>query len=263
MFGELGMKQVLIIPDIHNLQESFELTQRYSLGFEYNDFFDPNILDDTEKISGLLKEYGKHNLPTYCTMHGAFYDVIPFSKDNRIREVSLERIEQSIEIARNIGARAVVFHTNYNPFLNSDFYLKEWIARNVDLWSMFLEKNTDVSIYLENMFETTPDIMEHLSEKLCKYKNYGVCLDYAHAAISKTSPSEWAKRLGRFVRHVHINDNDLISDLHLAWGSGKIDREKFYLDYENYMKDASVLVETSSIENQRASLKMLIAEGFI
>ena len=89
-----------------------------------------------------------------------------------------------------------------------------------------------------------------------------MCLDYAHAALSKTEPGEWAKRLGRYVKHVHINDNDLISDLHLAWGEGKIDREGFYRSYDRYMSDATVLVETKTIENKLSSLKKLKEDGF-
>ena len=113
------------------------------------------------------------------------------------------------------------------------------------------------------MFDTTPDLMEALSERLCGYDNYGVCMDYAHAALSKAAPGEWAKRLGRYVKHVHINDNDLVSDLHLAWGDGKLDRQAFYDAYEQYMNTASVLVETSSYENKKRSLEVLKKEGFI
>ena len=106
-------------------------------------------------------------------------------------------------------------------------------------------------------------MMEALSERLCRYDNYGVCLDYAHAALSKVAPEEWAKRLGRYVKHVHINDNDLVSDLHLAWGDGKINRQAFYDSYDKYMSKAFVLVETSSYENKKRSFEVLKKEGFI
>ena len=134
---------------------------------------------------------------------------------------------------------------------------------NAEYWSGLLEEYPDVSIYLENMFDTTPDILGELSGRLCRYPNYGVCLDYAHAAITKTNPAEWARELGKFVKHVHINDNDMVSDLHLAWGDGTIDREGFYKSYEQYLGDVSVLIETSSIEKINRSLVLLKKEGFI
>lgn len=257
------MGQVLIIPDRNNLRQSLELAEKYKLGFEYNDFFIPDLLDDEEKLEKVICDYQKVSLPAYCTLHGAFFDIIPFSIDAKVREISIQRIEQSIAVAKRFGAKGVVFHTNYNPFLDTDVYVKNWIEQNIQFWSSILEKHSDIHIYLENMFDTTPDIMEVLSEVLCKYENFGVCLDYAHAAISKTPPEIWAKRLGRFVKHVHINDNDLVSDLHLAWGKGKINRADFYECFDTYMKGASVLIETSSFENIKTSIEVFIEEGFL
>ena len=257
------MKQLLIIPDRNRIDDDISLAKQYSAGYEYNDFYHPAVLDDEGLLEEIIKGYANACRPELCTMHGAFYDVIPFSPDERIREISLKRIEQSITVAQRIGARAVIFHTNYNPFLNSEAYVKDWLAKNEVIWAEILEKHSDINIYLENMFDTTPDMMEALSERLCRYDNYGVCLDYAHAALSKVAPEEWAKRLGRYVKHVHINDNDLVSDLHLAWGDGKINRQVFYDSYDKYMSKASVLVETSSYESKRRSFEVLKKEGFI
>ena len=183
--------------------------------------------------------------------------------DAKIREIADLRIEQSISVAKKVGAKAVIFHTNYDPFLNTNEYIQYWIQTNIEYWSAVLEKHPDINIYLENMFDAGPAMMEVLSESLSKYSNYGVCLDYAHATLSKVPAEVWAERLGKYVKHIHINDNDLISDLHLAWGDGKIDREKFYQAYEKYLKDVPVLVETTSLENQICSLRKLKEEGFL
>ena len=234
------MKQVLIIPDRKNLEQYIAFAKENNLGFEYNDFFLPSLLDDEEKLQEAIACYKEMELPAYNTLHGAFFDVIPFSVDEKIKEISMQRIETSIDVAKRIGAKAVVFHTNYNPFLNSKSYVEHWIKENISVWSILLEKHSDIQIYLENMFDTTPEILETLSEALCHYPNYGVCLDYAHASISPTEPAVWVERLGKYVKHVHINDNDLISDLHQAWGNGKINRKEFYELYKTYIKDATV-----------------------
>lgn len=257
------MKQLLIIPDVNDMEVTLSLAEKYNLGFEYNDFFDPVVLEDKIKVATLIDRYMEQSVSSYCTMHGAFYDVIPCSRDARIRDVSRLRIEQSIEVAKRLGASAVVFHTNYNPFLDSLAYNKIWIEQNAEYWSSVLEQHTEISIYLENMFDSSPDMLEELSKTLSGYQNYGVCLDYGHAAISKTEPVEWARRLGKYVKHIHINDNDLICDSHLAWGAGKIDRFGFYRSYESYMGDASVLIETRTTENKLRSLKQLEEDGFI
>lgn len=256
------MKKILIIPDRNHLEECLEWSKRYHLGFEYNDFFLPAVLEDEVQTQRIINEYLKYGLPEYTTLHGAFYDVIPFSADLRVREIADLRIEQSISAAKRIGAKAVIFHTNYNPFLNAESYVKLWIKTNVEYWSGVLERHPDVNIYLENMFDTTPDILEELSERLCSYTNYGVCLDYAHASLSQTPPEIWAQRLSSFVKHIHINDNDLVCDLHQAWGDGKLNRESFYECYEKYMKDATVLIETTPMENKIRSLEVMEREGF-
>ena len=257
------MKQVLMIPDRNQLEVSLALASEYGVGFEYNDFFAPDVLEEEEKRQTIVVRYREKVLPAYCTLHGAFYDVIPFSPDIKIREIAKLRIEQSMDAARAMDAKAVVFHTGYNPALNSEAYVKQWIETNEKFWSEVLENNPEINVYLENTFEATPEVLERLSERLSKYENYGVCLDYAHASLSKTAPEEWAKRLGRFVRHVHINDNDGVSDLHQAWGDGSLDREMFYHCYETYLQGATVLVETGNKEATVRSLCKLKEEGFL
>ena len=258
------MKQLLIIPKQDELEEYLSVAEEYKLGFEYNDFFLPDLLDDEEKLKDVIAKYKACELPKYTTtLHGAFFDVIPFSMDKRIRQISDARIRQSIEIAKELGAKAVIFHTNYNPFLNSSAYVESWLQSNAEYWGGILKEYPDINIYLENMFDTTPDLMVALSERLSEYANYGVCLDYAHASLSKAAPEIWAERLSKYVKHIHINDNDLVSDLHLAWGDGTINREGFYRCYDKYMQNASVLIETSTMENVKRTLEMLKKENFI
>lgn len=257
------MKQILMIPDKNNLEECIALAKEYQLGFEYNDFYVSEVLDDEDRLTEIIQNYKSSILPGYTTVHGAFFDVIPFSEDGRIREIADLRIGQSIAVTKRIGAKAVAFHTNYNPFLNEEKYVRSWLEKNTAYWGSVLEAHPDINIYLENMFDTSPDMMETLSENLSKYSNYGVCLDYAHAALSKVEPRIWAERLGKYVKHIHISDHDGVSDLHQAWGDGGIDRMTFYRCYEEHMWGATVLIETRSMENISKSLEVLKREGFI
>ncbi len=257
------MKNLLIIPDRDNIEKSLALANEYNLGFEYNDFFVPDVLDDERLKDSIVKAYKSHNLPCYTTVHGAFFDVIPFSMDKKVKEVSLFRINQSIECAEKIGASAVVFHLNYNPFLNSKAYVNGFIKQNIEIWKNILNDNKDVNIYIENMFEKDYFIIQKIAEALSEYENFGVCLDWAHASLSEENPQKWAEALGRYVKHIHINDNDLKSDLHLSLGDGKIDRFVFYDCYQKYMNKATLLIETKSIENQIKSLEQLKKDGVL
>ena len=257
------MNRFLIIPDLADIKNSLSIADEYSLGFEYNDFFIPDILDDSEKTRQLIDCYKSHNLPGYCTMHGAFFDVILFSSDRRIRETAELRIRQSLDIARKIGAKGVVFHTNHSPQLTSEAYVKGWHNKNKEFWSRMLPEYSDINIYLENMFDSSPDMLCDLACELSSFENFGVCLDYAHAEVFGGGADKWVEKLAPYVKHLHINDNDLKDDLHLATGDGKIDWNRFKAYFDKYFTDCSVLIEVSGIEKQTRSAQYLKKLGLI
>ena len=76
-------------------------------------------------------------------------------------------------------------------------------------------------------------------------------------AARDTPIEEWIKALRQYIRHIHINDNDLRRDLHLAVGDGRIDWELFCRYYQTYFEECSVLIETTKPDNQRRSLEYL------
>ena len=257
------MKKLLIIPDFKNIDDSIRLARGYDAGFEYNDFNYARSLDDEAFCEKTVNEYKSYKLPDYTTNHGAFIDVLPYSTDKKIKEISIHRINQSIEITRKIGAKSVVFHLNYNPYLNHELYVKIFPKLNIDVWRPIIEENPDINIYIENMFEQDPYIIKKVAKALSEYDNFGLCLDWSHAVLSKTNPQIWAEELKEYVKHIHLNDNDLKVDTHLAWGSGEINRNQFYNCYNRYLSDATILIETVDIPDQRASLRQLEEDGFI
>ena len=258
------MRNFLIIPKINNLDESLELVEEYGVGFEYNDFFFPDVMDDKAKKKEIISAYKSVKLPKYNTMHGAFFDIIVFSFDKKIRDVAEYRIKESIETALELDAKGVVFHTNHTPMLKSDFYINGWIERNTLFWNKICDEYKGIDIYLENMFDDTPYLLRTLSENLSQKENFGVCLDYAHANVFGKNADDFVKELSPFTKHIHINDNDLEDDLHLAVGDGKIDWDKFKECFLENLKNAkSVLIETSETENQIKSLKYLKNSGIM
>lgn len=254
----------LIIPKLDEMEESLRLAEKYGFGFEYNDFFIPDVMDDEKLTDDIVSRYKAHKLPEYCTMHGAFFDVLIFSSDKKIRKISEERIIQSLEIARKIGARGVVFHTNHTSDLTSEQYVLGWLDRNEEFWRKVLPKYPDLEIYMENMFDRTPDMLCGIAERLSDLPNFGVCFDYAHAVVFGSDIDSWVDAVSPYVKHIHINDNDLESDLHLAVGDGRINWEHFKTCFEGKLSSAkSVLIETSSLENQRRSAEFLTKLGIL
>ena len=48
------MQNFLIIPKINNLDESLKFAEEYGFGFEYNDFFIPDTMDDKGKKKEII-----------------------------------------------------------------------------------------------------------------------------------------------------------------------------------------------------------------
>lgn len=256
------MKSVSIIPKRDNIEESLRLSKEYNANFEYNDFFLPFILDDEDKKKELIEFY--KSLPrdrSNDTLHGAFLDVTLHSSDARIREVSELRVRQSMDIAKELGIRGVVFHTNMIANFKDAIYMDNWVKVNAAFYKKLLAEYPGMYVFMENMFDFDPDMLAALAEELKEEPYFGVCLDYAHATISKVSAKEWFKVLKPYIKHMHINDNDLKNDQHKAVGHGSIDYKEFTkLMQENEM-DISVLVEVSKLEEQSGSLEYMAKEG--
>lgn len=256
----MRFKKLLVIPNRGELSQYTDLAKRYDLGFEYNDFFSPKLLDDELRLQGVIKQYlEEKEMPEYCTLHGAFLDVTVFSDDSLIAKASDYRVEQSLSLARRLGAKGVIFHTNYIANFKTDSYRDSFVRKNVEYWSGKLKKNQDLNIYIENMFDDTPELLVKLAEQMKEQDNFGVCFDYAHAHVFG-DPEEidcWVKGLAPYVKHIHINDNDFCQDLHQAVGDGRIDWNLFKSYYETYFPDATVLLEVAGLANVNKSLEFL------
>jgi sugar phosphate isomerase/epimerase len=252
---------MLILPDLKSIAESLALASEYNLGFEYNDFY--ANLDDTAAIEKNVELYRNNKPLQPCTLHGAFYDIVVGSLDPQIRAVSRYRVRQSVEIGQKLGVQAVVFHTNTIPYLDLPEYSDSWLESNAQFFSQILEDNRDIHIYIENMFDFSPELLLRLSERLSGNPNYGVCLDFAHACLSPTKIEKWVETLAPYIKHIHINDCDGTSDSHFALGRGVLDIPGFFVRIAQYNLKATLLIEVRGIDNQKKSLEYLRTHGLL
>lgn len=252
----------LVVSKLDRLQEYKAIAKKYDVGFEINDFYEARVLDDLEEQKRMIGQYLEVGIPDGSTMHGAFLDVVVFSSDEKIAEISRLRMRQSLEVAKKLGVCGVVFHTNCNPMLTGEVYDNNVVLKTVEFMKELLREYSDIQLYLENMFDASPRILAEISKQLSEYPNYGVCLDYAHASISKVPMSDWVETLAPYLKHIHINDNDLKKDMHLALGTGQIDWNQFAKYYRTHFDQCSVLIETTAPEDQIQSLNYL-KENFV
>lgn len=253
-----------IIPEIDKIDEYAELAEKYAFGFEYNDFFNPDLLDDKAAVRERVSRYRQLGRPPRTdTMHGAFYDIVPFSWDSGISSHSIYRMQQSAETAAELGCRAVIFHAGLRPeFAGSDRYYRNWLETMSRLAGK-LAAQWDVEIYYENVGETSPAELGALADSLDGESRFGICLDVAHMTLAGGAPpAEWLQRLAPYIRHFHLNDNHLQTDEHLALGCGSIDWKEIFAEIGRYgLQNASMLLEVNGLQKITLSLEYLERAG--
>ena len=247
-----------IIPDIDRLDDSLKLSWEYNTFFEYNYFFYPAIYQsegETRRRINIYKSLDRDM--SRDTMHGVFFDIAMTSTDEIIRNRSRVLMNNSMEIAANLGVKGVVFHTGINPGLWNRSYLDGWLDTAATWLGKLAKEYSHIEIYIENTFDKEPGVLTSLIDLLSHRKNVKLCLDYGHALLTDTEDEEWVRQMAPYVGHVHLNDHDMKEDLHLAPGKGLVDFERFEDLMEEYEVDAQVLLELNGAQEQLEALKYM------
>ena len=247
-----------IIPDIDRPDDSLKLSWEYNTFFEYNDFFYPAIYQsegETRRRINIYKSLDRDM--SRDTMHGVFFDIAMTSTDEIIRNRSRVLMNNSMEIAANLGVKGVVFHTGINPGLWNRSYLDGWLDTAATWLDKLAKEYSHIEIYIENTFDKEPGVLTSLIDLLSHRKNVKLCLDYGHALLTDTEDEEWVRQMAPYVGHVHLNDHDMKEDLHLAPGKGLVDFERFEDLMEEYEVDAQVLLELNGAQEQQEALKYM------
>ncbi len=195
------------------------LARDYGTGIEIQVYgYNPDLLDGdwptlVEHHRRLLKGF-----PGEIALHGAFYDMSSASEDRQIVHITRERYLLNLRIAAELGARHVVFHANYLPWVRNARYLRRWTQRQVEFWTeMGAEaERLGLVIVLENMWEPSPDLIGRILDRVDS-PSVAACLDVGHAYLySDSIPiTGWLARLQDRLAHCHINNHRGVEDEHL------------------------------------------------
>lgn len=256
---EVPMKrQLSCIPSITQLSDYMEFSRQFHAAFEYNEFFLPAVLDNEEKRRSLMFQYMNLDRDrSNDTLHGAFLDICINSDDPKIFAISDLRVRQCMEIAKEMGVKAVIFHTNYIVNFRLPSYLGNWLDKNEIYWKNILNEYPEQNIYLENMFDDTPDLLTRLAKRMENVPRFAVCLDTAHAFISGSPLHRWFDSLKPYISHLHINDNNGIADLHQPVGSGIFPWNDFQQWIMSLEKKPSLLIEVRNFEDLQKSVEFM------
>lgn len=253
-------RQFLIVPDWNHLDQSARIANAHGAAFEYDDFFDPAVYANPEELERRIAGYLALGRDTSKdTLHGVFFDLAPNSADPTIRDYCLGLMEQSFAIAKRLGCRGVVFHTGLLSGLRLPSYRAGWLKTMEPIYRKLCLANPEMELYLENSTEQEPDLLVAMAKQMADVPNFRLCLDYAHASLTACPTERWAESMGPFVGHIHLNDNDGISDLHRVPGEGIMDYAKFARLADRYFPEVPVLLELNGAEQSELALSFMEA----
>ena len=174
------------------------------------------------------------------------------------RAERMDKMKKAVIIAALLGSKNLVIHP-LMPYGTEDINLKkehETWELNVIFFSELaaFAKEYGVIICLENMpmrnFSiATPkkvlDLVKAINEDNCK-----VCLDTGHVAVfPELSVGNEIRKLGDYIRVLHIHDNMGDGDSHLYPDKGIIDWRNFVNALDEIGYDGVLSLETSPSEN--------------
>lgn len=193
-----------------------------------------------------------------CSFHGPFLDLSLGAIDSRIRQVSLERIQQVFELISIFHPRWIVCHAAYDERHYGDNQA-QWQKNIISSLSRLLPEveKTKTPLMVENVFESDT---EHLAALFRAVASPWLrfCLDVGHHRLySQTSIRDWIDNLGQVLGMLHLHDNHGRLDDHLALGQGSIDFQGFFALLKERGLQPFITLEPHQEDWVRQSLEFL------
>jgi len=230
------------------LEDSLDFIE--GLGIEYCELLHqyPN-----EEISNdILASY---NLK--YTIHAPFMDVNIAALGRSSRENSIRQVKNSIDLASEIDAKAVVVHPGLIPFLARDMPEEVYKIANRSIYELGkYSSDLGVNTTIENMpaFEgMIYQDMNRLNDILVEY-DMGMTFDIGHANHAKISPDE---TYFDSIKHIHAHDNNGDDDSHLPLGEGSIDLKYIIDTFEKKKYDGIYMIEVNDKDSIKKSIEYL------
>ncbi len=233
------------------------VAREHGLGVEMQVFANPAVLDDDYRV--LVRKMAKRlaRLEGPIGYHGPYIDTIHFSYDREIMEASRRRYLQAMDIAEELGARFVLFHSQYNPLIKLQTYPEIYHSQSLKFWPGLLveAEKRNLPIYLENMFDDSPDPLVRLLNAL-DTPWLRLCLDPAHSMLhSPLAREAWIQAFAPRLAHLHLSDCHGVFDDHLPVGHGVVEWDEILWDVVKRGIPVTYALETG--KGTRPSLKHL------
>lgn len=222
-----------------------EIAQKYGLGLEIAEYCTSWNMDEKfqEVHPKVLEEINE--IPRRL-LHGPFNELFPCAIDPKARALAAERYRQAIGLAKKYGAKKVIIHGGYNPWI---YYPIWYVEQSILFWKDFLKEDPGVEIALENVLETEPEMLLDIVKGV-EDPRLRLCLDVGHVnAYSKIPVMDWLLAWAPYISHFHIHNNDGSWDTHSALMDGTIPMEDLLAAIHENCPDATITLELMEAES--------------
>ncbi len=199
-----------------------------------------------------------------ATLHAPFWDLSLGSVDEEIRKLSVKRIVTSLNIAKSLNAKNVVFHSGYTETSYISSPKLEWNNRFYASLGEILDYagSFGLKIALENVYERDVEFFVSACETF-KNQGLGICFDCGHYNVYGATPlEEWLGALAPYLRAVHLHSNNGKADEHLAVDEGNIDFEKIFRILAEKKVAPLITIENKVEDYLVTSVKILRSEKY-
>jgi len=192
-------------------------------------YFDGEALDTASHgdIQRLAKTLFREEIPV--SLHGPYMDLSPGGVDAKVKEVTLDRIRKTMDLAALFRPKTVVFHPGYDRW-RFEGYHDLWLRNSIETWRPIAGKAKEIgtTIALENVFEEDPQTLKDLIEGV-NSPHFRFCFDTGHYFVFSKAPlRQWFDLLGQCMAEVHFHDNHGTRDDHLPLGHGEMDFHELF-----------------------------------
>ena len=224
-------------------EDDYEQAQTHGLGLEIAEFctamnMDGELFECFDTNVKIKMKYANR-----FVFHAPFSEMAPCAVDPKIREVTMARYLQAIRLAADYGITRVVIHSGFVP----QVYFPQWfVKQSVVFWRELLPQiPAGTRLLLENVMEPEPEptcsVVRQVDDSRLR-----LCLDVGHVNVSDPSRDvrKWLECFRPYLEHVHIHNNDGVTDRHGALADGTIDMAAV-LDWLNETAPkATITIET-------------------
>jgi len=207
-------------------------------------------LNGVQSIKHWNRVYDQHRkfraeFPGYLAVHGPFIGINYCPDDHLMADAVRIRLDMIYDAARKLQAETLILHSGLHSDVRKYDIYEDWISGTVKFWQEEVKRYADigVKVVLENIVDDTPEFLRRVHD-MVDHPNLKLCLDTGHVNVwSDRNMDDWITGLGNRIEHIHIHNNDGMTDQHENLEKGTLDLKKEISRIKRDLPDADISLE--------------------